>query len=252
MSEKESDEVDEFTAMMEQSKPMGLDEFESCPSAVELNISKTSFTKTVGNEAVSTISLSTLGSLHEVEKKDFQRSINESAHMIEVEDEDVEIVDFDMMSIESVDNASSPREVAYNMKNKRLLLDMRSNDPKIRFLAHYEANYGILTVALSASGVTRKNYEKYRERDAEFKEAVNNMTEVKLDVAELSMFAAMERGNANMADKYLSKMGQSRGYGNPNMVIKKLLGHIAMLEGSNVGEMTAAEAEKNWKEMLKT
>ncbi len=206
----------------------------------------------VFNVCDSSISVSELGCLHEAERDAFCDDRLTNRDLRTHDANNVEVVDFDMDMLSAVDEARSPQDVAKIVTNVRLMEHMRSNDVKVRFMAHLEANYGIVSYALRGSGMTRIEFNKLMKSNNNFRLNVESMKEIKTDLAQFTLCEGMDRGSIAAAHIELKANGKDRGYGKgDDHIVKKLLKKINELEGGKTG-VTDLDMEKDYKNILKS
>lgn len=205
------------------------------------------------SRAASTIEISEIGKLHNDHRAAFQTSKN--GDLLTYEDCDVEIVDADLEAIQNIEEFDgSTMEIGLQIIKRRLLEEMKSNDVKVRFIAHLEANYGLLPYALRASGMKRGTYNRLMKDDQEFAMNVRSMTsgDMKLDLAEHTLLRNMERGSVQGAKVVLENTGGERGYGkNNDPLVRKLMNRLKLLEGEDNTEKTALDMENDYKQIIK-
>lgn len=89
----------------------------------------------------------------------------------------------------------------YNPKqNKKLLLEA------------LERSLGIVTTACKEVGISRNQFYIYMNTDEEFKKAVNEQEEIRLDFVEHQLLKKIKDGNERSILFYLKYRGKNRGY----------------------------------------
>lgn len=83
---------------------------------------------------------------------------------------------------------------------------------KQRFLEALKEHLGIVATACSACGMTRQTYYNWRHNDAEFKAAVDEITETQIDYVEDKLLNQIKNGNTTATIFYLKTKGKKRGY----------------------------------------
>ena len=203
--------------------------------------------------AASTIEISEIGKLNNDHRSAFQNSKN--GDLLTYEDCDIEIVDADLEAIQSIEDFDeSTMEIGLQIIKRRLLEEMKSNDVKVRFIAHLEANYGLIPYALRASGMKRGTYNRLMKDDPEFAINARSMTsgDMKLDLAEHTLLRNMERGSVQASKIELENNGGERGYGkNNDPLIRKLMNRLKLIEGEDETEKTALDMETDYKRIIK-
>jgi hypothetical protein len=203
--------------------------------------------------AASTIEISEIGKLNNDHRTAFNKSKN--GDLLTYEDCDIEITDADLEAIGNIEEFDgSPMEIGLQIIKKNLLLDMKSNDIKVRFLAHLEANYGLISYALRGSGMKKGTYNRLMKDDNEFALNVRSMTsgDMKLDLAEHTLLRNMERGSVQASKIELENNGGERGYGkNNDPLIRKLMNRLKLIEGEDETDKTALDMETYYKRIIK-
>ena len=184
-------ELKGFDRVENESNESGIGVDSSCEVGVDASNSlKDSY------DGKSLLDLSDLGYLYTSESDFMLRGSNLSVRCHDIKD--VDVVDFDSEMMDAIDSAMKPSDVAKIVSHRRLFEEMKSNDIKVRFLAHLEANYGIVSYALRGSGLTRKQFNKLMKMDESFRLEVDSMKDLRLDLAELTLCECMERGNVKV------------------------------------------------------
>lgn len=75
-----------------------------------------------------------------------------------------------------------------------------------------EKSLGIVTAACKSVGVKRNTFYKYYKEDEEFRQAVDDIENVAIDVAESSLMKQIREGNTAATIFYLKTKGKRRGY----------------------------------------
>lgn len=71
---------------------------------------------------------------------------------------------------------------------------------------------GIVTFACEKVGLSRQTFYRWYREDAEFKERVDAINELQIDVAEASLLKKIQKGDTTAIIFYLKTKGRSRGY----------------------------------------
>jgi len=180
---------------------------------------------------------------------------SKNGDLLTYEDCEVEVVDVDLEAIQNIEDFDgSAMEVGLQIIKRRLFTDMTSNDVKVRFIAHLEANYGLIPYALRASGMKKGTYNRLMKDDQEFSMNVKSMTggDMKLDLAEHTLCRNMERGSVQASKIELENNGGERGYGkNEDPLIRKLTKRLKLIEGADETDKTALDMETDYKRIIK-
>lgn len=83
---------------------------------------------------------------------------------------------------------------------------------KKAMLAALEQSLGIVTTAAKASGVSRAQHYTWLEKDAKYKQAVEDMANIALDFAESKLHTLIKSGSPAATIFYLKTKGKARGY----------------------------------------
>ena len=84
---------------------------------------------------------------------------------------------------------------------------------KAQFLLAMQATMGIVTKATVVFPLSRTTHYQWMKDDPEYREAINEIDESNLDLAENTVVTAMKSGDLKAATFFLSKKGSKRGYG---------------------------------------
>jgi hypothetical protein len=79
------------------------------------------------------------------------------------------------------------------------------------FLESYEQQLGILSVALSRSGVSREKYTGWL-NNPDFKKKIDEINEVSVDFVENQLLRKIGEGDLQAIQFYLKTKGKKRGY----------------------------------------
>lgn len=71
---------------------------------------------------------------------------------------------------------------------------------------------GIVTFACEKVGLSRQTFYRWYREDAEFKERVDAINELQIDVAEASLLKKIQKGDTTAIIFYLKTKGKDRGY----------------------------------------
>jgi ACT domain-containing protein len=83
---------------------------------------------------------------------------------------------------------------------------------KKALLEALDKSMGIVTTACKIVGVSRWTFYEYYKTDADFKEKVDDISNLVLDFAESKLHKAIETGNITAIIFYLKTKGKDRGY----------------------------------------
>ena len=90
--------------------------------------------------------------------------------------------------------------------------DAKRNGIKKALLEALRLNYGNVTKACEAVGITRKYFYQYAKDDPEFKETIEEIQESSIDVVEGELFKQIKNGSTTATIFFLKTRGQKRGY----------------------------------------
>lgn len=83
---------------------------------------------------------------------------------------------------------------------------------KKRMLEALESSLGVVTSAAKKAGINRSTHYDWMEKDAEYKRAVDELSNVALDFAESQLHKQIQDGNPTSTIFYLKTKGKVRGY----------------------------------------
>ncbi len=83
---------------------------------------------------------------------------------------------------------------------------------KARLLEELGKTNGIVAYACKQAGVSRVTFYKYCNDDPEFKEQVENIVELQIDIAEAALIKKIGKGDIAAIIFYLKTKGKKRGY----------------------------------------
>jgi len=83
---------------------------------------------------------------------------------------------------------------------------------KEQLLKALEKSLGIVSTACQNVGISRTTYYKYYADDKDFKQSVDNISELAIDCAESKLFELIKSGNITATIFYLKTKGKKRGY----------------------------------------
>jgi len=75
-----------------------------------------------------------------------------------------------------------------------------------------EKSLGIVTSAAKSVGIDRSTHYKWLESDAEYKQAVESISDMALDFAESQLHKQIQNGEVSSTIFYLKTKGKKRGY----------------------------------------
>lgn len=90
--------------------------------------------------------------------------------------------------------------------------DNKKQQVKKALLDALEKSLGIVTAACKSVGINRTTFYKYYNQDEEFKQAVDDIENIAIDVAETSLMRQIKEGNTTATIFYLKTKGKRRGY----------------------------------------
>jgi len=96
------------------------------------------------------------------------------------------------------------------MENKKSELHKTLHNKKA-LLEALEKTLGVVTSACKMVGISRRAYYDYL-KDPEFKEQVDDISEVAIDFAESQLHKQIKEGNVSSTIFYLKTKGKNRGY----------------------------------------
>lgn len=83
---------------------------------------------------------------------------------------------------------------------------------KKAMLQALEASLGVVTVAAKNASIDRSTHYEWLKTDPEYKQQVDDLSNVAIDFAESSLFKQMKEGNAASIIFYLKTKAKHRGY----------------------------------------
>ena len=75
-----------------------------------------------------------------------------------------------------------------------------------------EKAMGVVTTACKNVGIHRSTFYEYYNNDEEFRNEINDVSNIALDYVESKMFKQIEKGNTQLIKFYLATKGKKRGY----------------------------------------
>ena len=97
-------------------------------------------------------------------------------------------------------------------KLKRHMTDAQRVVLKKRFIKQMSDNMGIISYACTAVGISRKTYYNWRDSDADFKDAVEEIEEKEIDFVHKKLLENIRKDNVAAQIFYLKTKGKDRGY----------------------------------------
>jgi len=79
-------------------------------------------------------------------------------------------------------------------------------------LKHLEQNIGNVTLACNFAQCSRSTFYRYYNNDVEFKQRVDEIQELAIDICEAELWKLIKDGNATAILFYLKTKGKTRGY----------------------------------------
>lgn len=83
---------------------------------------------------------------------------------------------------------------------------------KKAIIAALEKSCGVVSTACNAIGMARSTFYEWLKTDPEFKEAVDDIQEYAIDIAESSLLKNIKEGDTTSIIFYLKTKGKKRGY----------------------------------------
>ena len=83
---------------------------------------------------------------------------------------------------------------------------------KAAMLTALENSLGIVTTACKEVGVSRESHYRWMREDASYKESVESVADIGIDVAESKLYELIKQGNVTSVIFYLKTKGRKRGY----------------------------------------
>jgi len=83
---------------------------------------------------------------------------------------------------------------------------------KEQLLEALEKSLGIVSTACQSVGISRTTYYKYYNEDKDFKQSVDNIDDIAIDVAESKLLELINDKNITAIIFYLKTKGKKRGY----------------------------------------
>lgn len=83
---------------------------------------------------------------------------------------------------------------------------------KKKALDALKSTMGNVTAACTAADINRRNFYKWREDDAEFDQAVKDISESAIDMGETALMKQIQDGNTACIIFFLKTRGKERGY----------------------------------------
>lgn len=83
---------------------------------------------------------------------------------------------------------------------------------KLNLIKALEKSMGVITTACKNVGIHRSTFYEYYNKDEEFRDEINDVSNIALDYVESKMFKQIEKGNTQLIKFYLATKGKKRGY----------------------------------------
>jgi len=83
---------------------------------------------------------------------------------------------------------------------------------KERMLVALSQSMGVVSSAVQKAGISRSQHYVWMDEDAEYKQAVYDIMEMAIDLAEASLLSQIRDGNTSATIFYLKTKGKNRGY----------------------------------------
>ena len=92
---------------------------------------------------------------------------------------------------------------------------------KKKLLIALEKHLGVVSSACNEAGISRTTYYDYYKKDSKFKNAVDELQNVALDLVESKLFNQIHNDNPSATIFYLKTKGKKRGYIEQNIIEHK-------------------------------
>jgi len=112
--------------------------------------------------------------------------------------------------IRKTDESDTIKKIECNELNGVKMDKTEAN--KTAMIAALENSLGIVTTACSQVGVSRESHYRWIREDANYKESVESLTDVAIDVVESKLYELIKQGNVTSVIFYLKTKGRKRGY----------------------------------------
>jgi len=109
---------------------------------------------------------------------------------------------------QTVRKKTAPKKVVNSLATRRNKTDAQ----KEAMLKALEATLGVVTPAAKVAGVRRQTHYDWMQRDAAYKQQVDELTEMALDFAESKLHKLIQEGNFTATIFFLKTKGRNRGY----------------------------------------
>jgi len=96
--------------------------------------------------------------------------------------------------------------------SKRINIMDKTKQHKKAMLDALEKSLGVVTAACKAVGIGRTTHYLWMQDDAEYRAAVEGISDVALDFAESQLHKQIEEGNSTATIFFLKTKGKKRGY----------------------------------------
>tara|TARA_R100001460_G_scaffold78131_3_gene119097 strand:+ start:870 stop:1235 length:366 start_codon:yes stop_codon:yes gene_type:complete len=83
---------------------------------------------------------------------------------------------------------------------------------KLNLINALEKSMGVITTACKNVGIHRSTFYEYYNKDEDFRNKINDVSNIALDYVESKMFKQIEKGNTQLIKFYLATKGKKRGY----------------------------------------
>jgi len=89
---------------------------------------------------------------------------------------------------------------------------MNTKKAKLDVLEAYKMTFGNVSATCIKANIARKTFYEWKEKDSKFKEAVEELDERNLDLAETKLLEAIRKGKTPELIFFLKTKGKKRGY----------------------------------------
>jgi len=97
-------------------------------------------------------------------------------------------------------------------KEKEYKEQLRMTQSKLRVLAALKKSLGIVTAACEETGISRRTFYEYLKHDEEFKQKVEDVQDIVLDITESKLYQNVAEGKEASIFFHLKCKGKRRGF----------------------------------------
>ena len=102
--------------------------------------------------------------------------------------------------------------ILYTILYRKTFIMKKSKAFKQKVLTALEKHLGVITTACKEVGLDRSNLYRWMDEDYEFRQAVNEIKDVAIDLAETELHKQIKDGNITAIIFYLKTQAKNRGY----------------------------------------